>query len=194
VSTKFQTTHNKILETTIDLLKNSQNVSPRMADIAKKAGVSRQALYLHFKSRTELLIEVTHHIDNRLDLPKRIEKVYSANDSVERLDRYIEFWANYVPEVYKVGKTLLAEERKDTDAAAAWADRMNALLEGCTDIMKGIETENKLSDEWKSKEAGQYFWILLSVPSWEQMTIKFGWSKKKYITHIKKVTHSIFLK
>ena len=55
-------TKSRILEVTWRLLE-SGNKAIRMADIAKAAGVSRQALYLHFPSRAELLVATTRHID-----------------------------------------------------------------------------------------------------------------------------------
>ena len=55
-------TKTRILEVTWSLLE-SGNKAIRMADIAKVAGVSRQALYLHFPGRAELLIATTRHID-----------------------------------------------------------------------------------------------------------------------------------
>ena len=53
-------TKTHILEVTWSLLE-SENKAIRMANIAKIAGVSRQALYPHFPSQAELLVATTRH-------------------------------------------------------------------------------------------------------------------------------------
>ena len=56
-------TRTRILQAALKLLEASQGQGVRMADIAKQAGVSRQAVYLHFSTRAELLIATTLYLD-----------------------------------------------------------------------------------------------------------------------------------
>ena len=42
----------------------------------------------------------------------------------------VALWGRYVPEIHGLAKVLLALRDADADAAA-WADRMEALYEGC---------------------------------------------------------------
>ena len=48
-------------------LSESENKAVRMADIAKIAGVSRQALYPHFPRQVELLVATTRQSEGRLN-------------------------------------------------------------------------------------------------------------------------------
>ena len=52
-------TRTKILQATRQLMEERRGLGVRMSDIAKAAGVSRQAVYLHFDSRIELLSATT---------------------------------------------------------------------------------------------------------------------------------------
>jgi len=63
VSIERGTTRERILKAAWALLDSNPGVAARMSDIAREAGVSRQALYLHFPSRTELFIAATRHQD-----------------------------------------------------------------------------------------------------------------------------------
>jgi AcrR family transcriptional regulator len=45
-----------------------------MSDIAKAAGLSRQAVYLHFPNRAELLISATKHLDEKVDRRAALRK------------------------------------------------------------------------------------------------------------------------
>ena len=87
-------THDRILETTWHLMEKSQGQGVDIADIAKAAGVSRQAVYLHFKSRTELLIETTRYIDKTLHFNERIMEACRPSIGFVSLDDYVRIWGN----------------------------------------------------------------------------------------------------
>ena len=54
-------TKSRILNATWKLLESGDN-AVRMSDIAKAVGISRQALYLHYPNRADLLVATTKHI------------------------------------------------------------------------------------------------------------------------------------
>ena len=56
-------TRTRILAATLQLMEQRRGQGVRMSDIAGAAGVSRQAVYLHFGSRTELMVAATHYGD-----------------------------------------------------------------------------------------------------------------------------------
>ena len=139
MSSEANTTSIRILEATIELLKSSRGREVRMADIARGAGVSRQAVYLHFASRAELLIAATRHVDDLLDLEARLAPSRDAVDGAERLTLYVSFWAGYLPKVYGVASALIAVRDTDPAAAQAWAAREAALRDGCAAVVDGCD-------------------------------------------------------
>ncbi len=124
-------TRSRILEAAWKLLEDGAGGEVRMSDIAKKTGISRQAVYLHFPSRADLLIAVTRYIDEANEIDARLAASRRAKTGVERLDAYIEAWGNYIPEIYGVGKALMAMQETDSEARMAWEGRMLAVREGC---------------------------------------------------------------
>ena len=83
-------TRSRILDCTWRLLETDPARAVRMADIAEAAGVSRQAVYLHFPNRADLLIATTRHIDAMNDVDARLAASRAAATGVERLDAYVE--------------------------------------------------------------------------------------------------------
>lgn len=65
-------TRTQILVATVGMLESMGGRGVRMGDIAKAAGISRQAVYLHFTSRTELLVAATKYLDELLDVDRRL--------------------------------------------------------------------------------------------------------------------------
>ena len=174
-------TRTKILEASIRVLKAKRGQGVRMGDIAKAAGLSRQAVYLHFTSRADLLTATTRHMDDLLDLDRRLAQSREAKSGIDRLDAYIEFWGSYVPEIYSVAKALLMVQDSDEAATSAWHDRMLAMRDGCRAAIEALKADGVLSAEWNVKRATDLLWTMLSVRNWEQLTQECGWSRRQYI-------------
>jgi len=164
-----------------------------MGDIAKAAGISRQAVYLHFASRAELLEATTRYRDELLDLDRRLAPSRAADSGVERLALYIEFWGHYIPEIYGVGKALLLAQDTDEAAAAAWKDRMLAMRDGCRAAIEALHADGTLAPQWTPKSATDALWTMLLVPNWENLTIECGWSTQQYIRSMKTLVKRAFV-
>lgn len=188
-------TRQKVLQATVDALTASGGGDGvRMSDIAKIAGVSRQAVYLHFASRTELLVAATRFLDEKLDLEGRLRVVREAGSGKDRLIRYVHFWAEYIPNIYGVASALMVARTTDEAAHAAWDDRMSALRSGCEAAVAACLEENILAPEWDLETATDVFWSMLLVPIWENLTLKCGWTTELYKERISVMVVTALLK
>jgi AcrR family transcriptional regulator len=158
-----------------------------MRDIAEAAGVSRQAVYDHFGSRAKLLVATTHYVDEVRGLTERRSHFQSATTGVDRLEAYVEFWGNYIPEVYGMARALLAARETDEAAAAAWDDRMGAVRESCRRTIEALHRDGMLASDWSCEEAVDLMWTMLSIRNWEQLTIECGWSTSQYVGRMQKL-------
>lgn len=112
-------TRTKILDATWHLMEQRRGQGVRMSDIAKAAGISRQAVYLHFESRTDLMIATTRYVDEVKGLNERLKAFHEAATGLELLDAIVDVWGNYIPEIYGIAKALISTQ--DTDEATAAA-------------------------------------------------------------------------
>lgn len=193
MSSRNLETRTKILRAALELLEASSSSGVRMSDIANRVGITRQALYLHFKARADLLIETTYYLDQLKGSEERLAASRAAPSGVARLDAYIEAWGNYIPEIYGVAKALLAMSDTDEAARAAWDKRMLDMKEGCEAAIGALHTDGMLSPDYPLSDATDILWTMLSVRSWEQLTIRCGWSQEKYIKTQKSVARQIFV-
>ncbi|MDJ0825060.1 MAG: helix-turn-helix domain-containing protein [Rhodobacter sp.] len=177
-------TRSRILEAARRLLVDGAGAATRMSDIAKAAGVSRQAVYLHFESRAALLIAVTKHMDAVLGVQERLKPTRAARNGEDRVKAFVAFWGAYVPEIYTVARALMAMRDSDAAAREAWDGRMAAVREGCAAAIAALEREGRLRPNWTLTTATDLFWAMLSVPVWEQLTQGCGWSSTDYIERI----------
>jgi len=175
------------------LLVESRGKGVRMGDIAKLAGISRQALYLHFTTRAELLIATTIYLDEINNTDERLAASRNARSGPERLDTYIEAWGTYIPEIYGVAKALLAMKDTDDAASKAWQNRMQAMRHGCEAAIEALKDDGNLSPDYSPDEATDILWTLLSVRNWEQLTIECGWSQADYIRKMKQLARRVLV-
>ena len=185
MSSNEKNTRKKILEATWKLMEDRRGQGVRMSDIAKTAGISRQAIYLHFDTRTALMSATAIHVDVVKGLDERLKTVLSANSALEALEAYVDVWGNYVPEIYGLAKALLAARETDEAAAIAWDERMACLRDGCREIIADLDAEGKLAPVWSQAEAVEMFWTILSFQTWEQLTVECGWSVDQYTRWMK---------
>lgn len=177
-------TKTRILSAALSLLEGG-DVSIRMADVARAAGISRQALYLHYPNRADLLIATAKYIEDVEGMDARLAPSRAATSGLVRLDAYIEAWAGWLPVIHGTAAALLAMLPTDEAAAAAWSDRMRAHREGCEAAVKALAKDRILTPDYSVRQATDVLWTLLSMHNWETLTQKCGWSHKRYVTATK---------
>lgn len=185
-------TKTRILDVTWRLLE-SGNTAIRMADIAKEAGVSRQAIYLHFPNRAELLVATTRHIDTVKNIDQRLARSRSASTGIERLQAFVEAWGGYIPEIHGISVALRAMRNTDKEAATAWEDRMQAVRQGCEAAVRAISEDGYLKKELTEVTAVDLLWTLLSVENWERLVLECSWSQSEYEQTLKQISEATLL-
>lgn len=194
MSSKNFETRNRILKASWKLLEANQGSGVRMTDIAKRAGITRQALYLHFSTRSELLVATTRYLDEVKGIDDRLIASRTAATGIERLEEFIEAWGNYIPEIYGIAQALLAMKDTDEAAARAWDDRMQAVRHGCDAAVRALSGDGNLSPDYSEDQATDILWTMLSVRNWEQLTVECGWSQEKFIETLKKLARRVLVK
>jgi AcrR family transcriptional regulator len=162
----------------------------RMRDVADEAGVSRQAVYDHFGSRAKLILETTHYVDKLRGLSQRKRRFEEAKTGEEALEAYIEFWGNFIPEIYGIARALRADRESDSAAAAAWDDRMGAVRASCRLVMEALDRDRTLASGWTVDEATDLLWTILSISNWELLTLECGWTQQQYLARMHELARS----
>jgi AcrR family transcriptional regulator len=154
--------------------------------IARAAGVSRQAVYLHFGSKAGLLLALVDWIDRTGPLPRLTRRVEEATTGLEALDRLMELHANYVPNILRIATVLESARRTDRDAAAAWEDRMQRRHEAARIAVERLAQDGMLAEGLTVGDAADLLWALASIQMCEQLLVERGWSRSRYERHLKR--------
>jgi AcrR family transcriptional regulator len=151
-----------------------------VAEIATRAGVARRSVYVHFGSRTGLLVAMVQHVDAEGVLEQLIQRVGDALTSPDALDAVAVLHAEYSPVAYPIARVLMAGRYRDDALGAAWDDRMAARRSLYASVVQRLERDGLLSSDWDVHAATDFVWALTSWQMWEQLVVEQGWSKERY--------------
>ncbi|MFD1370636.1 TetR/AcrR family transcriptional regulator [Actinoplanes sichuanensis] len=163
-----------------------------MADVARAAGVSRQAVYLHFTSRASLLVAVVRQMDEQAGIHDRCRRALRHDDPVRALEAFVSEWLHYIETIHPVASALLASRRDDSDARGAWTDRMDELRTGFRHATGRLAATDRLRPGLDPGAAADLAWTMTSIPVWEQLTIECGRPSDDARRHLTEaVTHAV---
>jgi AcrR family transcriptional regulator len=169
-----------LIDATRDLLDSPGATDVGLEKIAARAGYSRQAIYRHFGSRAGLLKAVLADIDERGGAQASVEELLEAAGAAALLDGLVAWWAGYVASFAGVARSVYAGRAGDRALAAAWEDRMEALLGVCRLVVARCAEHGQLRDGLEQPVAAEMLWGLLSIPLWNQLIVDRGWSESEY--------------
>jgi AcrR family transcriptional regulator len=169
-----------VLDAAWGLLEERGAEHTTIAAVADRAGVSRRAVYLHFRSRAELLLALHAHVDEQLDLPASVRPVSEAPDAVTMLEEFIAHLASYHPRIMHVDLALLRVGNDDPDVAELLRQGKERWHEVCRRIAQRLADEGRLAEPWTVEEAADLLWNLMFPDGLERLTIERGWQFDRY--------------
>jgi AcrR family transcriptional regulator len=140
-----------------------------MAAVAAQAGLSRQAVYLHFLDREALLAALAR----RLEQPEDADTIAAAPSARAAIAAMLARLARDYPRRRPVAR-LLAEG--DPGQAAR--------LESCRQIAQRFQAEGALSRHLSLDTACDLLWSLTGPAVWEELVMGRGWSAERYRSHV----------
>lgn len=187
-------TRRRILDAAKALLEANPGAPISMAAVATRAGVSRQALYLHFADRTSLFLEVSRVLDASLRTPARQRRVDEAPTARDALREAIALQAWLKPRLKGVATALDVLRRSDPAADAAWKEREHARLERCEQVVRRLQADGDLAPGWEVPSAARCLWAVTSQRVWDDLAIDQGWSTTQYRKHLTALLEAALLR
>jgi AcrR family transcriptional regulator len=173
-------TRQRICEAALRLIVKRGGVDVPLADVAKAARVSRQALYLHFKDRAALFLAVAQHADDKRGLPAAIRRLQQATTGVEALRSMAATRAALNPEIWPLARILDGVRREDPAAEVILQQRRVGRLRACRLIVEQLARDGSLRADLEPAIAADLLWALTSLRTWEDLVLVRGWTAAQY--------------
>jgi AcrR family transcriptional regulator len=164
----MSSTRARILDTAREIIEK-QGTVPTMSALARAVGISRQALYLHFPDRAQLMLALVAHVDEKEQLQAGIAAVTQAADAAGAIRAWAHMQAWHNPKIAALARALDETRHADPAASAAWADRMADRMRGAVFITERLRAEGRLDPTWTPTEAAVLLWELTSFHVWDDL-------------------------
>jgi len=177
----------RVLEAALRLIRKRGDAKVTMAQIAKAARLSRQAVYLHFADRADLMVALARHVNESLGLPAEIQRIMNTQTGVGMIEAFVSMQARGNPAVWAVARAIDAVRRTDAAAELAWQSRLKSRLDGCRVIVSRLETEGSLRAGLDPSIAADLLWTMTSLRMWEDLVLEREWSPEQYQGYVTNV-------
>jgi AcrR family transcriptional regulator len=183
-------TRTQILEAARALFEERGYYGAGLEAVAKRAGVSRQAIYLHFPSKVELLTALHLHIF-ATDVVPVLERhpITDAMTALDALDAMIAVDVEVIATVWRIHDVLAMARWKHPEVEETLrpreADRYGELLDrGCQ-----LEREGALPPTIGAGTFADMLWGLINVGTYRSLVIERGWSLDQYRRWVRDTIH-----
>jgi AcrR family transcriptional regulator len=170
----------RILDAALALIVKRGGADVTMMEIAKAAGLSRQAVYLHFADRAELLVSVARHADEKRGLYAEIRKITDAPSGIDALREAASLQARTNPGIWAIARAVDAVRRTDEAAERSWQDRLESRLHACKDLIARLRREGVLRPGLTLSAAADLLWSITSLRMWEDLVLQRRWTPRQY--------------
>ena len=186
-------TRNRILDTTWELV-TGQGARFKLADVATRASVSRQTIYLHFGDRAGLLVALVQHMDETLDLAESIAEVHAATDGKSLLEAAMRLNTKFWAKVFPVAQVLEAAQHDDEALGAAWRERMRFRQATFRSMISALAERGELDKDWPIDEAASAMYAVAHFDTWRELVIELDWSDDLYVESMARLLRRGLLK
>jgi AcrR family transcriptional regulator len=167
-------TRERILSAAWQVARERGSVQFTLAEIAALAGVSRQALYLHFDNRAGLLVEMARRIDHSSGFVSRVAAT-RKRPARQGFRQVLRLWYEHLSEILTVARALEAAAITDDEAAKAYHDRMQAWHETLRISITALADAGQLRREWTVDQATDWVFARTQPANYEYLVRQRLW-------------------
>lgn len=175
-------TRERITKAAWEIIVSDGHEAATMGAVARRAGLSRQALYLHFKDRAELLVELVDYGDRQSGRGDWQQEVEAIDDIDERVRALV---AAYQERAVRMAAVIRAvESARYVDEAAAtahsrrvqtskpWVDKV---------IVQSLLDAGRIDPSWNRSEAVAIILSYINFKGWEHFAADFSWTRQQFV-------------
>lgn len=182
-----------LLDAALEVLQRDGFEALTMASVGTQAGVSRRGVYLHFRSRADIVRGLFAHVADAVELDASLRPVREADDPVEALTAWAHHLARYHPRVLPVDRAIERVRDRDPDAAAHYATVRAAQRETCDRLATGLADAGLLAAPWTVETAADMLQAQISSQVIGTLLDECGWSGDRLADHLAAMYRATFV-
>ena len=187
-------TRDALLQAAWDLVESDGLGHLTMGAVAARAGVSRRSVYLHYDSRTRLVIDLFAYANQRAGLEESFRRVWDAPDARAALAEWAAHVARCHPALARFARAVQRATDEDPDAAEHWRLVQDDWRRACLRLAGRLEEEGVVAEGWTTASVAAMLQALMSYDVLEILLERNGWSVEEYSRHLARTAQSTFLR
>ncbi len=185
-------TRRRILEAARELIAERGSLL-KLSEVAYRAGVTRQAVYLHFGDRTGLLVSLVQFMDEAVQLGESLAAIHEAPTSADLIERTMQLHSRFSEAIDPVALVLESAQYHDEALGTAWRDRMEFRHGVHRRLVERIADDGELAEGWSVETAADLFYAVTLPGPWRELTRELGWSADDYREHMTRLLQRALL-
>jgi AcrR family transcriptional regulator len=179
-------TRNAILIAARELFEEQGYHGAALEAVAKRAGVSRQAIYLHFASKAELLTALHARI-YETDVAPTLDRhpVWTASTALEGLDALIAVDAEVASKVWRIHEALVVARRHHAEVDETLRPREAERYDELVRLGRWLKKEGGLPPRMRVGTFADIVWGLTSLGTFQNLVIERGWSIARFVAWVR---------
>jgi AcrR family transcriptional regulator len=147
--------------------------------VAAKAGISRQAIYLHFESKAALL-RALHERINDLDVVPVMSRVWDEPDARAGLAAFAAGTTATASKIVSIYTALDAASRTDPEVAASMRLGTQRRYADCMRMATWLATEGLLAASVTRRQTADVIWAIANIPAYLLLVTDRRWSQSRW--------------
>jgi AcrR family transcriptional regulator len=174
-------TRTQILEAARGMFEELGYYGAGLGAVAKEAGVSRQAIYLHFPSKAELLTALHLHIFATDVLPV-VERhpITEEMTALDALETMIAVDVEVISKVWRIHEALTTARRQHPEVEETLRPREDDRYGELLDRTRRLKKDGELPPGMRPGALADMLWGLVSVGTYTSLVNERGWSLDRY--------------
>ena len=178
-------TRERVLQVTRALIAKRGNAAISLVDVAAEAGLSRQALYLMFGSRSGLLLAVVDDLDDTSQVPARLAALRQGMPATDSFEPYLRTWFEYIPVVLPVARALAGRRghrrrRREPRMGQPHAEAARRLPAAG----QGAQVRGPAARGLDPEAAADWIFVQTHVDVWQHLVVESGWKPQTAVARI----------
>jgi AcrR family transcriptional regulator len=179
-------TRTAILDAARTLFEEQGYFGAGLEAVAKKAGVSRQAIYLHFASKADLLTALHLRI-YETDVVPALERhpIWAAPTALDALDASISVDAEVASKVWRIHEALVVARRHHEEVDATLRPREAERYQEYVRLGRWLKRDGELPPHLRVATFADILWGLLSLGTFQNLVVERGWSVERFVAWVR---------
>ena len=186
-------THGRIIKAARELLSRSGYHGASVDEIAERAGVSRQTIYVQFGSKRGVLQALAEYIEIESFGRGMVEGAQDTPHPWLTMRNGIADQLAFFAANAELLRTFKAQAAHDPDFRAVWEDRRRERLLAIRILLEPLAAENKLRPGWTIDEAGDWLWSLTNFERYDEMVVERGWPVERLVERLREAVDFIII-